>query len=322
MRCGSTHAVLSPARRRAARAPMVAHGAAPASGRTRPITYDVMDSWQSIQGTRLSDDGQWLAYALTAQGEDGELVVRNLAQRPGAQEPARHGPVVHAGRQVRRLHDRAAQGGRRARGRGRIRAGRTRTPAPEGAGQGRAAAARRRATPRTGLGIMTLPSGEVKTIREGRQLPPAGRVVDLARLLQGRRRNQRRRARRRRRTWGRGGGGRQAGPARRRRRRPPSAVRKTGARQHAARKAQGPRLGSHPPQPRDQAKRVTIPDVTEYEFDKNGRLARVRDLVPGGDEGRRLRAPDRATAPSRRCSPAAATTRASRSTRRARSSRS
>src|SRR5437867_1968471 len=49
----------------------------------RPITYDVMDSWRSIQGQRLSRDGQWLAYALTAQGDDGELVVRSLG---GGQE--------------------------------------------------------------------------------------------------------------------------------------------------------------------------------------------------------------------------------------------
>src|SRR5262249_51783627 len=44
----------------------------------RPLTYDVVDYWKAIQGTRLSDDGQWLAYATTAQGDDGELVVRNL----------------------------------------------------------------------------------------------------------------------------------------------------------------------------------------------------------------------------------------------------
>src|SRR5688500_3058823 len=43
----------------------------------RPLTYDVVDSWKSIQGTRLSNDGQWLAYAVTAQGEDGELIVRH-----------------------------------------------------------------------------------------------------------------------------------------------------------------------------------------------------------------------------------------------------
>src|SRR6185295_760706 len=44
----------------------------------RPLTYDAVDYWKSIQGTRLSDDGQWLAYATSAQSEDGEVVVRNV----------------------------------------------------------------------------------------------------------------------------------------------------------------------------------------------------------------------------------------------------
>src|SRR5579863_1525983 len=44
----------------------------------RPLSYDTYDYWRSISGTKLSRDGQWLAYALTSQGEDGDLVVRNL----------------------------------------------------------------------------------------------------------------------------------------------------------------------------------------------------------------------------------------------------
>ena len=44
----------------------------------RPLSYDAVDSWKSIQGTKLSEDGQWLAYATTAPGDDGEVVVRNL----------------------------------------------------------------------------------------------------------------------------------------------------------------------------------------------------------------------------------------------------
>src|SRR4051812_30788844 len=44
----------------------------------KPITHDVYDSWKSIQGTKLSGDGVWLAYAVTPQDGDGELVVRNL----------------------------------------------------------------------------------------------------------------------------------------------------------------------------------------------------------------------------------------------------
>src|SRR5512140_1410730 len=50
-------------------------GQAPAK---RALSYDAVDYWRSIGGTRLSSDGQWLAYALTSQAEDGELVVRHL----------------------------------------------------------------------------------------------------------------------------------------------------------------------------------------------------------------------------------------------------
>jgi len=59
----------------------VAQGVSPATAQTavkKPITHDVYDSWKSIQGTKLSGDGVWLAYALTPQDGDGELVVRNL----------------------------------------------------------------------------------------------------------------------------------------------------------------------------------------------------------------------------------------------------
>src|SRR6185436_7167816 len=49
-----------------------------ATAAKRPLPYDVVDYWKSIQGTRLSDDGQWLAYATTAQSEDGDVIVRNL----------------------------------------------------------------------------------------------------------------------------------------------------------------------------------------------------------------------------------------------------
>src|SRR5687767_8122667 len=48
------------------------------SSAKRPLTYDAVDYWKSIGGTRLSDDGQWLLYSVTSQAEDGELIVRNL----------------------------------------------------------------------------------------------------------------------------------------------------------------------------------------------------------------------------------------------------
>ena len=71
---------------------MVADGADAVrpSARSR---YDVVDSWRSIQGTRLSNDGQWLAYALTAQGEDGELVVRTSRSGQEFKHPRGTAPV-------------------------------------------------------------------------------------------------------------------------------------------------------------------------------------------------------------------------------------
>src|SRR5258705_10580142 len=59
--------------------PAVAQAAGQAAVTTKkPITHDVYDSWKSIQGTKVSADGVWLAYALTPQDGDGEMVIRNL----------------------------------------------------------------------------------------------------------------------------------------------------------------------------------------------------------------------------------------------------
>ena len=44
----------------------------------KPISYEAYDGWRAIQGTQVSRDGTWLAYALVPQDGDGELVVRNL----------------------------------------------------------------------------------------------------------------------------------------------------------------------------------------------------------------------------------------------------
>ena len=44
----------------------------------KPISHDVYALWRSIQGSTLSRDGSWLAYALLGQESDGELVVKNL----------------------------------------------------------------------------------------------------------------------------------------------------------------------------------------------------------------------------------------------------
>ena len=60
----------------------------------KPITHDVYDGWKSIQGTKVSRDGAWVAYALTPQDGDGELVVRNL--KTGVEYRAARGrnPVI------------------------------------------------------------------------------------------------------------------------------------------------------------------------------------------------------------------------------------
>ena len=45
----------------------------------RPLTHQDYDAWRSIQGTTLSRDGKFLAYAALPQDGDGEIIVRNLA---------------------------------------------------------------------------------------------------------------------------------------------------------------------------------------------------------------------------------------------------
>ena len=130
----------------------------PGSGK-RPITYDVMDSWKSIQGTRLSDDGQWLAYATSAPGDDGEVIVRNLRSGQEFRHPRGTAPaftpdakfVVFTIAQPRAEEERENAAAE--------------TPAAEGGGraQGRGNARRE---PRTGMGILTLADGQVKTFEK------------------------------------------------------------------------------------------------------------------------------------------------------------
>ena len=45
----------------------------------RPITHNDYDSWRTIQGSQISRDGKFVAYALQPQDGDGEIVVRNVA---------------------------------------------------------------------------------------------------------------------------------------------------------------------------------------------------------------------------------------------------
>ena len=128
----------------------------------RPISYDVVDSWRLIQGTRLSQDGQWLAYSLTAQGDDGELVVRNLGGGQEFNAPRGTNPsftpdgrfVVFTIAQTKADEERERQESRRNNPQGGGATGRGNRGARD------SEAAR---TPRTGMGIISLPAGQVTT---------------------------------------------------------------------------------------------------------------------------------------------------------------
>lgn len=130
----------------------------PTASAKRPVGYDVMDSWRAIAGTRLSSDGQWLAYALTAQGEDGELVVRNLKSGQEFKSARGTSPTFtpdgkfvaftiaqSKADEEKEREQTQRQGEAGAEGR---------------SGRGNQAAR----TPRTGLGIMSLADGKVTTV--------------------------------------------------------------------------------------------------------------------------------------------------------------
>jgi len=70
---------------------------ASAAGQTagkKPVSYDVYNDWRSIQGTQISRDGAWLAYALVPQDGDGELVVRNLKTDKEYRAARGNSPVI------------------------------------------------------------------------------------------------------------------------------------------------------------------------------------------------------------------------------------
>jgi len=136
---------------------------APAAGK-RPISYDVYDAWWSIQGTRLSRDGQWVAYALTAQGLDGQLVVRNLQSGQEFRHPRGTSPsftpdgrfVVFTIVPTKAEDEKEEEANRRREGR---EGGRAR-----GEGEAQGGRGDRRSQPRNSAGIMSLPSGTVSTV--------------------------------------------------------------------------------------------------------------------------------------------------------------
>jgi dipeptidyl aminopeptidase/acylaminoacyl peptidase len=140
--------------------PVAAQRAPVAAGAKKPLSYDAYDAWWSIQGTTLSRDGEWLAYALTSQGLDGQLVVRNLRTGQELRHPRGTSPnftpdgkfVVFTIAQTKAEEEkeRVAVRGRSGEG-----------AQGRGEGQGRGAANN---APRTAAGIMTLASGQVATV--------------------------------------------------------------------------------------------------------------------------------------------------------------
>ncbi|HSC28216.1 MAG TPA: prolyl oligopeptidase family serine peptidase [Vicinamibacterales bacterium] len=130
----------------------------PASGK-RPLSYDVYDAWWSIQGTTLSRNGEWLAYALTAQGLDGQLVVRNLRTGNEFRHPRGTNPTFTPdGRFVTFsiVPTKAEEEKEREAGRGEGEG-----QEPRGEGQGG-----QRNEPRNSAGIMELPGGKVTTLEK------------------------------------------------------------------------------------------------------------------------------------------------------------
>ena len=66
----------------------------PRAGRQAAADLRRLRRWKTIQGTTLSRDGQWLAYAMTAQGVDGELIVRNLQSGQEYRHPRGINPQI------------------------------------------------------------------------------------------------------------------------------------------------------------------------------------------------------------------------------------
>ncbi|HEX6044566.1 MAG TPA: prolyl oligopeptidase family serine peptidase [Pyrinomonadaceae bacterium] len=60
----------------------------------RPLTHNDYDSWRSIQGTQISRDGNFVAYAYVPQDGDGDVIVRNIASGTEWRAPRGYRPPV------------------------------------------------------------------------------------------------------------------------------------------------------------------------------------------------------------------------------------
>ncbi len=128
----------------------------------KALSYDAYDAWWSIQGTTLSRDGEWLAYALTSQALDGQLVVRNLRTGQELKHPRGTNPAFTPDGKVVTFtiaQTKAEEEKERLSGRGRAGEGAAGRGGEGAAGRGGANAA-----PRTSAGVMTLATGQVTTV--------------------------------------------------------------------------------------------------------------------------------------------------------------
>lgn len=145
----------------------------------RPLAYTDVDYWRSIGGTRLSNDGQWLAYSITSQAEDGELVVRHTKSGQEFRHPRGTGAsfttdgrfVIFTIAQTKADEEKEREEKRKRANRERgaePAAGEPAQPPAEPVAQGRGGRGgnARDRIPRTGLGIMTLPAGQVTTVEK------------------------------------------------------------------------------------------------------------------------------------------------------------
>ncbi|MFL6281246.1 MAG: prolyl oligopeptidase family serine peptidase [Vicinamibacterales bacterium] len=111
----------------------------------RPITHDVYDGWKAIQGTKLSRDGIWVAYAVVPQDGDGELVVRNLKTSTEYRAPrGRNAVITPDGKLV--VFEKS--------------------PLKADVDKARKAKRRPEEMPKAGVGLIDLSSGQVTTLAE------------------------------------------------------------------------------------------------------------------------------------------------------------
>lgn len=117
--------------------------AAQSTGARPPLSYAAYDGWRSIQGVQLTHDGQWAAFTLAPQEGDPELVVRHLDSSREIRRTLGKDPVFSAdGRHV--VFSIA--------------------PAQAELEKARKAKLKPEAMPKSGLGILSLDSGQVATV--------------------------------------------------------------------------------------------------------------------------------------------------------------